>query len=387
MNLSLKIIILAILVGQCTPMFEKKKGNLNNLFAILFFAQRSSIPNASVPGSNAVNIGGKVTGLANGSSVTLQLNGGETTVLTESKSFQNFFLNHRKNTEYKIEVKETVGVTCTVRNAIGTPNSDITNADLTCSLPIVTVVPPIGTGTGTTSTFGVGGTVSGITGSVTLDMTGETTQSKTISANGSYQFDTSLLNGKNFTVTIGSHSNTSFCYLPNANASNNTQQTETVATVDTTNINITCVPRITLNEVCSNACTGAPSSADFIELKNISGTNINISGTDWYSCDAGALLCGSSFNATVTEANLVSVPAQTFNNNALITPTITYGLGNGDTVYLVYRAGGKSYLVESYAFTVHVTPARKSPDGNFTGATNSGVWVTGGAHSYGTTNP
>jgi hypothetical protein len=376
MKLNLKIIILVTLGIYCAPLFEKKKESMNNLFAILFFAQRSAIPNASVPGSNAINIGGKVTGLANGSSVTLQLNGGERAVFTESKSFQNFFLNHRTNTEYKIEVKETVGVTCTVQNAIGTPSSDITNADLTCA-----------SGGGTVLTK-IGGTVTGITGSITLDMTGDSIQSKTISTNGIYQFDTSILDGKNFTVTIGSQSNTSFCYFPNANASNNSQQTGIVAVVDTTNVNITCVPRITLNEICSNTCTGSPGSPggiDFIELKNISGANINISGTDWYSCDAG--ICGGSFNASTPEANLISVPAQTFNNNAYLTPTITYGLGNGDTVFLVYRTGGKNYLVETYVFAAHVIPARKSPDGNFSGATNSGNWLTGGTLTYGIVNP
>lgn len=196
------------------------------------------------------------------------------------------------------------------------------------------------------------------------------------------------MDNRNFSVSISSQSDTSFCYFPNANASNNAQQTGTTLTVDTTNVNITCVSRLTLNEVCSNTCAGtpgSPGSVDFIELKNISGSNVNISGTDWYTCDAG--ICGGTFNSATAEASLAGVAAQTINNNSYLTILTPYGLGNGDSAYLVYRIGGKSYLVESYVFPAHVTPARKSPDGNFSGATNSGTFVTGGTLTYGVVNP
>ncbi len=382
MKFNLKLIISIILIGFCSQIFEQKKEIPKNLFGIFLFGSRLSVPNANISGTNLVNLGGKVTGIPNGSSVTLQLNGGSTIILKENKNLQNFFLNHRTNTEYKIEIKEATGLTCSILNSTGTPTMDIKNADLTCAAAAGTIFTKIG------------GTVSGITGSIILNMTGDSTQSKTLTANGAYQFDTTVLDGRNYSVSISSHSDTSFCFFPNANATNNSSQTGTTTDVDTTTVNINCVPRITLNELCSNNCMGTPSSpgnADFIELKNISGVNINISGTDWYSCDAG--ICGSSFNSATDSATLVPIPAQTFNNNSYITPPIPppaptgYGLGNGDSVHLVYRVGGKSYLVESYIFAAHVIPARKSPDGNFSGANNSGIWLTGGILTYGVVNP
>lgn len=371
-----KIIILSAtaLLLSCNPMGGSESDKNQSLLHILLStAPRALTPDAVLPGSSAVNVGGKVSGIGNGNTATILINGKDSLVLSESRNYQNFLIAHPKNTEYKLEVQETKGVNCTIQNATGTPDSDIKNADINCESKPGTVFVK------------VGGTVTGITGNITLSMTGEVTQTKTISTNGSYQFDTSLYDGKNFTVSISAQSNTAFCYLPNATASHNTQQTGTTTSTNTTDVNVTCVGRITLNEVCSNTCTGSPSSADFIELKNISGSSITISGSDWYSCDAG--ICGGTFNSATDVTNLVAVPAQTFNNNAYLTPTITYGLGNGDAAYLVYRANSKNYLVESYIFAAHVVPARKSPDGDFNGTTNSGTWVTGGTITYGTANP
>ncbi|MCX7999568.1 MAG: hypothetical protein N3A69_11565, partial [Leptospiraceae bacterium] len=130
---------------------------------------------------------------------------------------------------------------------------------------------------------------------------------------------------------------------------------------------------ITLNEVISNQnASCASNSADYVELKNISGVNINIGTNEWYLCDDA---CGGAgtFNAAATP--LFAIPSQTFNNNTYIQYTqnapgsFTFGLGSADAINLIYQSGGKNYLVEKHSWTSHVIPARKSPDGAYNGST------------------
>jgi len=324
-------------------------------------------PNASLPGSNSINIGGKITGLGSGKTVTLELNGNKTTLLTEDKLFQVYFTNHPKSTNYELTVKETTGdILCSIQNSIGIAETDITNADVTCTLANPPPPPAI--------FYTVGGTVTGLTGSITLSMSGSVSQTKTISTDGSYTFDTSLPENGTYTVSISVHSNTSFCYFPNANANHNAAQTGT-ATSNVTNVDVSCVGRITLNEIISKPSTNcASNSEDYIELKNISGSNIVINNNTWYLCDDN---CGpTAFDSTATPSSIFAIPPQTFNNNAYLTYTkddpgsFSFGLGSPDVVYLIYRSGGKNYLVEQYNWSSHITPARKFPDGNFSGTTN-----------------
>ena len=362
------LLIILVLFGvleTCNVDTSNMNNKKQDSIYISMLGMSKQTPNASLPGSNSINIGGKITGLGSGKTVTLELNGNKTTLLTEDKLFQVYFTNHPKSTNYELTVKETTGnILCSIQNSIGIAETDITNADVTCSAQ-----PP----------YTVGGTVTGLTGSITLSMSGSVSQTKTISTNGSYTFDTSLPENGNYTVSISVHSNTSFCYFPNANVNHNAAQTD-IATSNVTNVDVSCVGRITLNEIISNQNANCASgSADYIELKNISGSNIVISTNTWYLCDD---FCGNTaFDSTATP--LFAIPSQTFNNNQYLTYTqndqgsFTFGLGSNDAVNLIYSSGGKNYLVERYNWSTHVVPARKSPDGDFSGTTNSGNWVVG----------
>jgi hypothetical protein len=369
------LLIILVLFGvleTCNVDTSNMNNKKQDSIYISMLGMSKQTPNASLPGSNSINIGGKITGLGSGKTVTLELNGNKTTLLTEDKLFQVYFTNHPKSTNYELTVKETTGdILCSIQNSIGIAETDITNADVTCTLANPPPPPAI--------FYTVGGTVTGLTGSITLSMSGSVSQTKTISTNGSYTFDTSLPENGNYTVSISVHSNTSFCYFPNANANHNAAQTG-IATSNVTNVDVSCVGRITLNEIISNQnASCASNSADYIELKNISGSNIVISTNTWYLCDDA---CGNTaFNSAVTP--LFAIPSQTFNNNAYLTYTqndsgsFTFGLGSGDAVNLIYSSGGKNYLVERYNWSSHVVPARKSPDGDFSGTTNSGNWLVG----------
>jgi len=369
------LLIILVLFGvleTCNVDTSNMNNKKQDSIYISMLGMSKQTPNASLPGSNSINIGGKITGLGSGKTVTLELNGNKTTLLTEDKLFQVYFTNHPKSTNYELTVKETTGdILCSIQNSIGIAETDITNADVTCTLANPPPPPAI--------FYTVGGTVTGLTGSITLSMSGSVSQTKTISTNGSYTFDTSLPENGNYTVSISVHSNTSFCYFPNANANHNAAQNG-IATSNVTNVDVSCVGRITLNEIISNQnASCASNSEDYIELKNISGSNIVISTNTWYLCDDA---CGNTaFNSAVTP--LFAISSQTFNNNNYLTYTkndsgsFTFGLGSNDAVNLIYSSGGKNYLVERYNWSSHVVPARKSPDGDFSGTTNSGSWLIG----------
>lgn len=369
MKLKMSLLVLGLVVYACTKEVGK---DTQSLYNILFpSANRTATPTATLPGSDKVNIGGKITGLGAGKWVKIKVGSSETT-FSEDKNLVYFFLGHPKGAEYKVEVLETsLYLDCSIANATGTPTEDVNNVDVTCDFN-----PPL-----TTPTYTVGGTVSGLTGNITLSMTGSVSQTKTISANGSYVFDTTLLETQTYNVTISVHSNTSFCFLVNANASNNMNQTGTVGNANVTDVNIQCVGRLTLNEVLSHhqgnsAPCPTSSGTDYVEVKNISGTTLNLS--NWYLCDEGTSSCKTPFDVNTLPTAMLAFPNQNLSNGDYIVfeeqlssgdpLKLTFGLGSNDTVYLVYRSGGKNYLVELLTWpTGHVKPARKLPDGSYSG--------------------
>lgn len=354
MKLKISLLVLGFAFYTCIKLEEvdKSRESLYNL--LLPSASRASTPIASLPGSDKVNISGKVTGLGSGKWVKIKVNDTETT-LTEDQKIYYFLLGHPKGSEYKLEAVETSQyLSCTITNSTGTPIEDVNNADVNCAFN----PPP------NTLTYTVGGTVIGLTGTITLSMTGSISQTKTISVNGSYVFDTSLLETQTYNVTISTHSTTSFCFLVNANSNQNMNQTGTMGTSNVTNVNIQCVGRITLNEAISNQnASCASNSPDYIEIKNISGSSVSDSG--WYHCDQG--ICGTTFNAS--SMGLVAFAFSSLASGAYHAVNTSYGLGSSDGVYLVYESGGKKYLVEQHSWTSHVIPARKSPDGAYNGST------------------
>ena len=251
-----------------------------------------------------------------------------------------------------------------------------------------------GSGGGGSGGYSIGGTVSNLSGTIHITLTaGSITENKTINSNGTYTF-TNTISG-NYTVTISTHSPQSFCYFPNANAQNNAAQTGN-ATSNVTNVDINCVGRFTLNEICTVGTNCASTGKDYIELKNISGQTLTLQAGQWYICDIG--ICGNSFNAA-NPGNIEDfVYSGTYNFTANSywvlsedsnSGKFTFGLSKSDPdgVYLIYKANNKYYLVESYKYTTGISHAKKLSGGNdgfFNGVEftdNNGGWVTS------TTNP
>lgn len=82
----------------------------------------------------------------------------------------------------------------------------------------------------TASTYSLGGTITGLTGSVTLQNNGGDDLTK--SADGSFTFATELAEGDNYAVTVSSHPTGQTCSVSNAN--------NTMPATDVANISVVC---------------------------------------------------------------------------------------------------------------------------------------------------
>lgn len=123
----------------------------------------------------AHTVGGTLTGLETGGSITLQNNGGDARVVTQNGAF-TFSQTVAQSRPYAVTVSsQPTGQSCAVTNASGTvPNANVTNVAVAC----------------TNQTYNLGGTVSGLIGSVTLRNDGG--NNITISQNGAFTFPTKV---------------------------------------------------------------------------------------------------------------------------------------------------------------------------------------------------
>jgi hypothetical protein len=137
--------------------------------------------------SNGFTIGGAVTGLA-GSGLVLQLNGSNDLSIVGSGAFA-FETTVQNGTGYEVSVRRqptNPAQQCTVNNGSGTvPGNNVTNVAINC----------------VSSSFNVGGTVSGLAGSgLVLELNGG--NDLPITADGSFTFAGPLPSGSQYRVRV-----------------------------------------------------------------------------------------------------------------------------------------------------------------------------------------
>jgi 6-phosphogluconolactonase (cycloisomerase 2 family) len=163
--------------------------------------------------TSSYTIGGAVTGLSG--SVVLQNNSGDDITLSANGNF-TFASAVADNGTYAVTVlTQPTGQTCSVSTGAGTVSgNNVSNVAVTCA----------------TNAYTVGGTVSGLSGSVVLqDNNGD---NLTVSANGAYTFATSVAYGSPYSVTVLTQPAGQSCSIANG--------TGTIATTNVSNVTITC---------------------------------------------------------------------------------------------------------------------------------------------------
>lgn len=159
------------------------------------------------------SIGGNLIGLQG--RITLQYNGAESNTLTGSGDF-SFATQVTNGFRYSVTVSsQPVGQICTVTNGIGTVNnSAIDNITVNC-----------------VSNFSVGGTVSGLSGEVTLDNNGSETL--VLNTAGDFTFSQRLLNGDSYGVSVQVQPTGQICSV--------TQGSGVIDNASVVNIGVICV--------------------------------------------------------------------------------------------------------------------------------------------------
>lgn len=186
---------------------------------------RSQLENLSflriLSGANKFRLGGTVSGLLSGGSVSI-INGTQTVTVTQDGVF---FFPERFDTgvsyDLSISTSGNAFMNCTITNGKGIVQTvDIQDVVINCGL-----------GSGY---YEIGVNVSGITAPITVQ--NNATESLTISAAGLFKFPTPLLTGQNFAVTITAQTTGSVCSFVNPTAS-----VGIVATLNVT-VAIRCIP-------------------------------------------------------------------------------------------------------------------------------------------------
>lgn len=169
-----------------------------------------------VGGATLYTVGGSVSGLAG--TVTLQNGDADNLAVAKNGGF-TFATSAASGVAYNVTVlTQPVGQTCSVANGNGTlASGNVTAVTVTCS----TVSP---------GTYTVGGTVSGLTGSVVLQNNGA--GNLALSANGAFSFAAPQASTSAYVVTVLTQPAGQTCVVANGAG--------TVGTANVSNVGVTC---------------------------------------------------------------------------------------------------------------------------------------------------
>ncbi len=222
--------------------------------------------------ANKYAVGGTVAGLA-GTGLVVQNNLGDDATVNANGTY-SFAGMLETSQNYSVTVKTqptNVSQTCIVANPTGTVGgANVTNANITC----------------TTSSFAVGGTVSGLAGTG-LVLQNNAGDNLSIAANGAFQFSSAVLSGAAYAVTVLTNPSnvTQTCAVTNG--------TGNVGNGPVTNVAIVCT---TSSFTVGGTVSGLVGTG--LVLRNNGGNDLtrNASGPFTFT---NAVLSGGAYNVTV----------------------------------------------------------------------------------------
>jgi hypothetical protein len=216
-------------------------------------------------------VGGTVFGLDASESLVLQNNSGDNLVVNGNGNFA-FATPVAQSGAYNVAVlTQPASQTCTVTDGSGTAgSSDITDVQVICS----------------TNAYTVGGTVSGLSGTVVLQNNGA--DNLPLASDGAFTFSTPVAQGAAYNATVSTQPATQTCVVTNGSG--------TMAGSNVTNVSLTCT---------ANTTTLAISVADLA---------LSVTGLTEYGV-GGAAASGVARDLTITNTGsdpafnvLVSLP-------------------------------------------------------------------------------
>ncbi|MFW2532738.1 MULTISPECIES: DUF1566 domain-containing protein [unclassified Legionella] len=249
--------------------------------------------------TNTHTVGGTLSGLSG--TVVLQNNGTDNLPVNNSGSF-TFSTPVAQGAGYNVTVlAQPATQTCTVTNGSGSVGTtDIASVQVNCA----------------DNAFNVGGTVSGLSGTVVLQNNG--TDDLFINNNGSYTFSTQVAQGAGYNVSILTQPVTQTCTITNGSG--------TMGGMDVTNVDVNCINNTILstsitdlalsvnNTVLNAALTG---TARVITLRNtgsFAAVNLNITPPTWPTGTTSITTCGNTLTAG-NDCTITITPGSTATSN------------------------------------------------------------------------
>lgn len=203
--------------------------------------------------TNTFNVGGTVSGLVG--SVVVQNNGGDTFSINGDGVF-TFPTPVAQGSTYNVTVQtQPAAQTCSVSNGSGTMSAgDISNVSIVCS----------------TNVYTVGGTLSGLSGSVELQNNGGDTIA--LNSNGSFTYSTPVAEGSVYSVTVSTQPANQTCVVSNGSG--------TINASNVTNVSVSCMDDTTTLSVSATGSIPVNNGSGSITVTNTGfGTAYNVSAT------------------------------------------------------------------------------------------------------------
>lgn len=215
-------------------------------------------------------VGGTVSGL-NGE-LKLTNNGADEITITSDGSF-TFPTALDDGSAYAVTISQTpVTQTCSLTNGSGTlSGADVTDVTVTCA-----DVP----------TYAVGGTISGLNGTIVLQNNGGDDLSR--SADGPFAFATELVEGATYNVTILTEPTTQSCSVSNGSG--------TVGTANVTDVTVTCVDAV---KYAVNVELSGLAAGESVTLQN-NGADSLVLTADGTTAFSNTLENGAAYAVTVS---------------------------------------------------------------------------------------
>jgi 6-phosphogluconolactonase (cycloisomerase 2 family) len=165
-------------------------------------------------------VGGTVSGLGTGASVTLLENGTDATTVSANGAF-TFPTALPGGASYAVTVaSQPAGETCSVSNASGSGiGANVMGVTVACS---------------PNPTYSIGGSVSGLSAGASVALENNGSDLLTVATNGTFVFSTQLASSATYDVTVTTQPAAANCTVTNGSG--------TVSTANVTSVSVTCVP-------------------------------------------------------------------------------------------------------------------------------------------------
>jgi hypothetical protein len=275
--------------------------------------------------ANAFTTGGTISGLIG--IVVLQNNGADTQTIS-TDGVITFPAPVTQGKPYAVTVlTQPTDQTCSVGNGTGTMGgAKVTNVAVVCS----------------TNTFSVGGTVSGLLGSLVLQDNGG--DALTISASGTFTFATPVAQGSTYAVTIQTQPNTQTCTVANGTATLGAANVSTVSVICSTNAytvggTISGLNGTVLMQDNSGDSTPLNANGAFTFSSSVAqGSTYNITVQTQPAAQTCTVTNGSG---TMGGSNVTNVAVTCTNNNTTLTvsATGTISVNSGSGTLIVTNTG------------------------------------------------